>query len=212
MSHAHRPAVPARRVAPDATRRARDRPPRPRGRPGARPGGRGGRHGTVHAVPGRGRRARPGAPPRGPREEITAALAPGSRRGAALAHAALDFADHRSDSVGESLARVVLHETGAPRPLLQHEFRSPDGLRALVDFWFPDQGVVVEYDGAVKYRDARTRDGRTPEQVVIAEKTHEDWIRALPEVRALRRLTSHDLRSVPFVAATLRAVGVPTTH
>ena len=147
-----------------------------------------------------------------PRDEIAAALAPGSRRGAARAHAALDFADHRSDSVGESLARFVLHESGAPRPQLQHEFRSPDGLRALVDFWFPDQGVVVEYDGAVKYRDARTRDGRSPEQVVIAEKTREDWIRALPEVRAVRRLTSHDLRSVPFVAATLRAAGVPTTH
>jgi hypothetical protein len=143
------------------------------------------------------------------RAEIAALLARGPRRGTAAAEAALEFADARSDSVGESLARIVLHEAGAPVPVLQHRFRSPEGLHALVDFWFPDQGVVVEYDGAVKYRDSGTRGGRTAEQVVIDEKHREDWIRALSDVRGFVRLTARDLRSRAFVAATLRSAGVP---
>jgi len=145
-----------------------------------------------------------------PRATIEALLTDGTARGRTRALAALAFADARSDSVGESLARVVLHEAGAPVPVLQQEFRTRDGLVARVDFWFPEQGVVVEYDGAVKYRDPGTRGGRSASRVVEDEKAREDRLRALPEVHGFVRLTSHDLRSVPFVAAVLRAAGVPT--
>ncbi|OIH95207.1 hypothetical protein [Curtobacterium sp. MCBA15_001] len=144
-----------------------------------------------------------------PRAAIAALIEVGSSRCRSQALTALAFADARSDSVGESVARVVLHEAGAPEPELQHVFRSPDGLVARVDFWFPDQGVVVEYDGVVKYRDRTMRAGRSPEQVVIDEKRRQDWICRDPAVRGFVRLDAHDLRSVPFVAATLRQAGVP---
>lgn len=144
-----------------------------------------------------------------PREVLDDLITAAPARGRTRARAALAFADARSDSVGESLARIVLRDAGTPAPELQREFRTRDGLVARVDFWFPEQGVVVEYDGAVKYRDPGTRGGRTASRVVEDEKRREDRVRAFPEVRGFVRLTSHDLRSVPYVAAVLRAAGVP---
>lgn len=133
----------------------------------------------------------------------------GPVRNARRAKDALDFADGRSDSVWESSVRVVFREVGAPTPVLQQEFRSPDGPVARVDFWFPDQGVVVEFDGRAKYTDPSLRRGRTAEQVVFDEKRREDRVRAAPDVTGFVRLTAEDARSPAFVAARLRAAGVP---
>jgi hypothetical protein len=144
-----------------------------------------------------------------PREALDDLIVRAPARGRTRARAALAFADPRSDSVGESLARIVLHDAGAPTPELQREFRTRDGLVARVDFWFPEQGVVVEYDGAVKYRDPGARGGRSASRVVEDEKRREDLVRAFSEVRGFVRLTSHDLRSVPYVAAVLRSAGIP---
>ncbi len=71
----------------------------------------------------------------------------------ARAERALDLADGRSGSPGRVVARVALDEVGAPTPVLQHEFRDDSGTIGFVDFWFPDQGVVLEFDGRVKYAD-----------------------------------------------------------
>ncbi|WIB67909.1 hypothetical protein DEI93_02385 [Curtobacterium sp. MCBD17_035] len=130
-------------------------------------------------------------------------------RGAARATRAIAFADARAESVGESLMRVVLHELGAPTPVLQHEFRSPRGSLARVDFWFPDQGVVLEFDGEGKYRDPALRGGRSAEQVVIDEKYREDWVRALPEVRAVRRVRWAELFRRHDLARKLLGAGLP---
>ncbi|PZF62440.1 hypothetical protein DEI92_02850 [Curtobacterium sp. MCBD17_034] len=130
-------------------------------------------------------------------------------RGAARARRAFAFADGRSESVGESLTRVVLHELGAPPPVLQHEFHAPDGALARVDFWFPDQGVVVEFDGEVKYRDRAMRAGRDLEQVVIDEKYREDWVRAVPEVHSFVRVRWAQLFRRAALAAVFRRAGLP---
>ncbi|MCC3280666.1 endonuclease domain-containing protein [Arthrobacter sp. zg-Y40] len=64
----------------------------------------------------------------------------------------IDFADARSESPGESFSRAILHKHGFPAPELQHEFRSAGGrFLGRTDFYWPEQKLVGEFDGAVKY-------------------------------------------------------------
>ncbi len=56
-------------------------------------------------------------------------------------------------------------------------------LVAVVDGWFDDAAVAVEFDGRVKYTDP-WRD-RSPGQVLWEEKRREDALRAL-EIRVVR--------------------------
>jgi hypothetical protein len=91
--------------------------------------------------------------------------------------AALAFADGASGSAGESLSRVRIHEARLPAPVLQHAFFDARGLIGYVDFWWPDLGLIGEFDGLKKYREAELLAGRTPGQVVIDEKLREDRLR-----------------------------------
>ncbi|MEO5920648.1 MAG: hypothetical protein ABIQ01_05835 [Pseudolysinimonas sp.] len=92
---------------------------------------------------------------------------------------ALAFADPRSGSPGESISRAVMHEYGFPAPELQTEFRDRRGLAGIVDFWWPEFQLIGEFDGRSKYTDDVLLGGRTPADVVIAEKAREDRLRAL---------------------------------
>lgn len=47
----------------------------------------------------------------------------------------------------ESEARLVMVDGGLPEPELQYEIIDRDGRRWRVDFAWPEQGVIVEYDG-----------------------------------------------------------------
>ncbi|HEY3407253.1 MAG TPA: hypothetical protein VGK53_03680 [Propionicimonas sp.] len=93
-------------------------------------------------------------------------------RGCRMAAAALEFADARSESPGESLSRVRIHRAGLPAPIPQTELFDDFGnLVARVDFWW-EGGVVGEFDGMVKYG-ALLRPGQTLEDVIDAEKFRE---------------------------------------
>lgn len=92
--------------------------------------------------------------------------------GSPKARAVLAFASSRSESVGESRLRVLMHQFGLPDPELQAEFHDADGFVARVDFYFPEYDTVVEFDGLLKYGDG------SPE-VLIREKRREDRLRAL---------------------------------
>ena len=86
------------------------------------------------------------------------------------------FADGRSESVGESRSRVVIAACGLPTPELQWPVRYR-GATAYTDFGWVAQRTVGEFDGKIKY--GRTlAAGRTPGEVVYAEKLREDAIRA----------------------------------
>jgi hypothetical protein len=94
-------------------------------------------------------------------------------RGCRLAAAALEFADARSESPGESLSRVRIHRAGLPAPTPQVELFDDFGnLVARVDFWWEAEGVVGEFDGMVKYGEL-LRPGQTAEDVINAEKFRE---------------------------------------
>lgn len=120
----------------------------------------------------------------------------------------IDFADAASDSAGESVARTRFDQFGTEPPILQHRFREPGQPDIVVDFWFPDAGVVVEFDGEVKYRDASMRGGRSAEDVLVAEKHREDRLRAMPGVRHVVRLRWADLWDEAVLRAKLRRAGV----
>jgi Transcriptional regulator, AbiEi antitoxin len=92
--------------------------------------------------------------------------------GSATARAAVDFGDGRSESVGESRLRVLMHTYGLPTPVPQVEFHDADGLIGRVDFYFPQYDTVVEFDGRMKY-------GGGSADVLVREKVREDRLRAL---------------------------------
>lgn len=137
-------------------------------------------------------------------EELEETLAAGAamlpRRRARRWEHARALADPRAESVGESVSRVLIAELGFAPPQLQIEFRLPDGRLARVDFFWPEIGLVGEFDGEMKYSRARDLSDLEPADVVIAEKRREDGLRALghdvarwgwPELReprALRRI------------------------
>jgi hypothetical protein len=108
------------------------------------------------------------------REQLADALGLfAGRVGVTVATRAIEFADGRAESVGESRLRVLLADLGLPAPVSQAEIRDTDGcLVARVDFLLADLGVVIEFDGAVKY-------GGGSQDVLIAEKVREDRLRDL---------------------------------
>ncbi|WP_157979719.1 type IV toxin-antitoxin system AbiEi family antitoxin domain-containing protein [Kribbella monticola] len=92
--------------------------------------------------------------------------------GSPTARAAVAFADGRSESVGESRLRVLMHNQGLPAPLLQVDFSDSTGFVGRVDFYFPEYRTVVEFDGLVKYSSGSA-------EALVEEKRREDRLRAL---------------------------------
>lgn len=93
-----------------------------------------------------------------------------------VARSAVALADGRAESPGESRLRLVLVALGH-EVVPQWEVRGPDGRSVgRVDFYLPLLGVVVEFDGAVKYVDGRDLAGGP---ALFNEKRREDDIRLL---------------------------------
>lgn len=83
------------------------------------------------------------------------------------------LADPRSESVGESRSRLLLHAIGF-EPTPQVEIRDHQGrLIGRVDFLLERERIIVEFDGLMKYSDANGR------AALAAEKSREDRLRAL---------------------------------
>lgn len=130
--------------------------------------------------------------------------------GARAAAAALLFADGRSESVGESLSRVVMYAWGIPLPDLQFSLRCPSGRTHRVDFIWSDDGVVGEFDGFVKYSRMASADGRSPADVAWEEKRREDDIRSTGRVVA--RWTWDDAFAGEPLLRTLSRHGLSPTR
>jgi hypothetical protein len=99
-------------------------------------------------------------------------------RGVAIAREAIRFADGGAESAGESLSRVRMRELGIPAPELQLVIRDAEGAMR-VDFCWRSRRIVGEFDGIAKYLREELREGRTPAEVVVAEKRREDRLRRL---------------------------------
>ena len=98
-------------------------------------------------------------------------------RGSRHAARVVELADGRSESVGESRSRVLLHHLGLAPSDLQFEVRTREGvLLGRTDFVWEPQRVVGEFDGRIKYG-RMLRPGQQPGDVVFEEKRREDLIR-----------------------------------
>ncbi len=103
--------------------------------------------------------------------------------GGPAAERAVRLADGRAESPLETRGRLRIVGVGLPTPELQVEIRAGGRLVAVVDGWFDDAAVAVEFDGRVKYTDP-WRD-RSAGQVLWEEKRREDALRAL-DIRVVR--------------------------
>ena len=81
------------------------------------------------------------------RDELeTAVREQSGRRGIVHTRELLQFADGRAESGMESEARLVMIDYGLPDPELQYEIHGLNGRLWRVDFAWPEQRVVAEYE------------------------------------------------------------------
>lgn len=113
---------------------------------------------------------------------------------------ALDHADPRSESVGESVSRAVISWLGFEKPELQHPFHF-EGHDDRCDFFWPRCGVVGESDGYGKYRTAAD---------LVAEKRREDRLRR--HLRGFARWDWNDAMRADPLRRALEASGVRRIH
>ncbi|WP_132428492.1 hypothetical protein [Pseudonocardia endophytica] len=139
-------------------------------------------------------------------ELAAAVLAAGGRRGAGRARSVIAFADARADGPGESRARVRMDVLGVAHPVLQHRFDDARGRHVgTVDFWWPREGIIGEFDGMEKYGRS-LRPGEKLGDAVMREKRREDALRAQPGVRTVVRWTWDEIADFDAVAARLPQV------
>ena len=124
------------------------------------------------------------------------------RRGAAAARRALLFADGRSESPGESRLRLDMHRAGLEAPVLQICVYAADGrFLGRADLGYPEQGLLMEFDGKAKYTKLR-KVGQSIDEVVLAEKAREDLIRGLGYT--VIRFDWNELANPPAAIAKIR--------
>jgi hypothetical protein len=121
--------------------------------------------------------------------------------------AAVEFADPRSGSPGESYSRALMYVAGFQAPALQHEIRDREGLVGYTDYYWEGVRVAGEFDGIEKYLKPEYLRGRTASQAVVDEKLREDRIRATGT--GVVRWTWAELTSAEQLAGKLAAAGVP---
>ncbi|QNA93347.1 hypothetical protein [Microbacterium sp. Se63.02b] len=105
------------------------------------------------------------------------------------------------------MSRLHLHTLGFAAPELQVPIDGPDGSRYLVDFGLADVRSFGEFDGKTKYLDEAMRSGRSLDQVLLAEKQREDWIRGRTQWRFARWGAEH-IRTPAALAARLAAFNI----
>jgi hypothetical protein len=138
---------------------------------------------------------------------------PGARR----LRGAWALADAGSESPLESLAHVMQHEQGIPRPLTQVALYDEQGFIGRVDDYWPQYATVGESDGLLKYDEPgslrreklrQERLERTGLQVVRV--THTDVTRAGDDTaRRYREAFERGLQRLAWRPLTVRAVASP---
>lgn len=118
---------------------------------------------------------------------------------------AVPFADARAESVGESRSRYLCYIHGLPAPDLQFRVYDEHGaLAGITDMAWPYLGLLLEFDGRVKYG-RLLRAGEQAGDAVFREKRREDRLRRLTGF-SMVRLTWADLYRGPQTAAMIRSL------
>ncbi|WP_404373934.1 hypothetical protein [Kytococcus sedentarius] len=128
--------------------------------------------------------------------EQVLASAPSGVRGVGRLRQVVRWADAGAESPGETLTRMALVRAGfTVRSQVWFRLTSGD---VRVDLYLPQEGVVVEFDGAVKY------DGVDGRSALVREKVREDGLRALGH--GIVRVVWRDVRRPDAVAELRRRV------
>lgn len=112
------------------------------------------------------------------------------RNGTARARRVLAVADGGAESAWETWARYLALRAGLPPAVTQLPVQTASGLFR-VDLARPQHGVLLEFDGRVKYTDGAFGRGYDADRARFDEKVREDAITAATGVRPLR-LTARD--------------------
>ena len=102
---------------------------------------------------------------------------------------AVALADGRAETWLETWGRLTFDALGLPPFLPQVELWVDERLIKVIDGWYAEAALAVEFDGQIKYR--RPGFGRTPEEELWREKRSEDLLRSLG-VRFVR-VVAHDM-------------------
>lgn len=132
--------------------------------------------------------------------------APGARgiRHARMLHPLIDG---RSQLPLESITKLQFRRLGFRAPRLQVPVRAPHDGWFWMDIALDEAAAFYECDGESKYTDEAMRSGRTLEEVLLAEKQREDWVRGTTGRRVLRGGSAHSA-SPTALAARLASFGV----
>ena len=115
----------------------------------------------------------------------------------------LDLIDGRSESVGETLIRLLCRTVRIPRPELQWEVLGPHGqVVGRTDFVWHEGKLMGEFDGRVKYLRHR-RPGESIEEAVLREKRREDLLREYTGYGMIRFIWP-DIYTLERTAARIR--------
>ena len=90
-------------------------------------------------------------------------------RGTSVAADVIAFADGKSESPLESIARIAFRDGGLPPPKLQALIGTAEEV-ARVDFYWDAYRTIVEVDGAIKYADPAR---------AVAQLERDSWLRSL---------------------------------
>ena len=90
---------------------------------------------------------------------------------------AVASADGRAETWLETWGRLTFGALGLPPFVPQVELWVDGRLVKVVDGWYAEAALAVEFDGRIKYR--RPGFGRTPEEELWREKRNEDLLRSL---------------------------------
>ncbi|MGX5697414.1 hypothetical protein ACWKWP_14535 [Agromyces soli] len=145
------------------------------------------------------------------RAELLDALAamPGAR-GVGRARRTVAFADAAAMSPGESISRAQMELLGFPRPRLQVRFARIDGDgEDVVDFDWPEYGLIGEFDGKVKYTRAEYLGDRDVTEVVWDEKLRERRLKRGHGREAARWVWDDTIALAEGMRRELRSSGLP---
>lgn len=131
---------------------------------------------------------------------------PGAR-GIRQAADAIRFADGRAELPGESVTRLQLARLGFTQFELQVPVAGPNRSVYRVDLDLEEVATFLEFDGHGKYLAESLRSGRSLDDVLLAEKRREDWIRGVTQRRFVRVEDAH-IGSAEALASRLAAFGI----
>lgn len=127
---------------------------------------------------------------------------------ASRALSVLQLASGLAESPGESRSRALLIQAGFCPPVLQYEFSDDAGFIGRCDFWWPECGVVGEFDGRAKWAGELVKDELQQWEVVHAAQERHARLAAHSQVKRVVHWVGEDLEDPEVFFAKLERAGV----